>query len=52
MNAEKEMYVNKFIDKVVSLLDLDQKVDLFEKFNNETYDSKVFADFIEGVKNS
>lgn len=44
--------LQKFIDKVISLLDLNQKIELFEEFNNETYDSKLFTDFIDGIKNS
>jgi hypothetical protein len=44
--------LEKFIDKVISLLDLDQKIELLEEFNNEAYDSKLFTDFINELKNS
>lgn len=41
--------VKEILKYALSTLNLDQKVRLFEKFNNESYDSNLYNEFVKGI---
>lgn len=41
--------VKEILKYALSIFDVDQKAKLFEKFNNETYDSNLYSEFIKGI---
>ena len=41
--------VKEVLKYALSIFDIDQKVKLFEKFNNEKYDPNLYNEFVEGI---
>jgi hypothetical protein len=41
--------VKEVLKYALSIFDLDQKIKLFENFNNGTYDSTLYSEFINGI---
>ena len=47
INMDKRVML--FIQKIISVLNLDQKVDIFETFDNRTYDNGNWSDLVESI---